>query len=221
MIFANLIPESLLDSLAILPANRAIAGLLRHAERPAIITGEFGNDLNLTENGRESCKTLAKNLSMNLNEVYSSPVKRCLQTANFLLDGVKNSQIQTSSLLGEPGIFIVNWDQAHNYCREHDPFVIVKELISKDENPPGFCSSTYNTVFDLIRFLLKKMIKDPGLSLFITHDSILSVVLGIIFEDVELEYLWPFYLEAMFFWEQDSFLHIIYRGKYKKLLWIN
>lgn len=216
----NLLPKSLLNSLAFLPDSVAVGGLLRHAERHVILPGEFGNEVDLTEDGKSSCQLLAEKLSKQLISIQTSPVKRCLQTAQLLLKAAKVQHIQTSHLLGDPGIFIVDRHHAHVYCSHHEPLEMVQHLLSKQDNPAGFCNSTTETAYELIRYLLKT-VTEPGLSLFITHDSILSVLLGVIFEELTLEYLWPTYLEGLFFWQQHNLVHMVYRHYYKKLLWIN
>lgn len=216
----SLLPTGLIDNLKILPNNIAVAGLLRHAERQPFLPGDFGNEVTLTEKGIVSCQSLANKLNTQLIQLYTSPVKRCLQTAELLSSTAKFSCFKTSNLLGDPGIFIIDRHQAHDYCTQHDPVTMVRHLLSQQRNPAGFCYSTEASVFELIQYLLNAA-TEPGLTLFITHDSILSVVLGIIFEQIELDELWPDYLECLFLWRQQNFIHLIYRGQYKQLLWIN
>lgn len=214
----NLLPNSLLNTLAFLPPNTAVAGLLRHAERHVIPPGDFGNNVALTEKGRLSCQLLRSHIKSKLKCLYTSPVKRCMQTAKLIGEDKKTKSIVASTLLGDPGIFIDDVHQAHHFCKVHEPLPIVTHLLSDQPNPAGFCKSTSEASYALLKYLLNAT-SESGLSLFITHDSILSVVLGLLFEETSIDNLWPTYLEGLFIWQQDDYLHIIYRDNYKKLIW--
>lgn len=214
------LPSILLDSFSILPVGASIAGLIRHAERETIVVGEFGNEVALTKRGEITSQLLVGVLKDRLVEIYSSPVKRCAQTAKILEMANELMKVNFSNLLGDPGIFVQNCAKAHTYFLQNQPLHIAQHLLSEEANPDGFCISTKETVNQLVAFLLSKATK-KGISLFITHDSILSVVVGVFFGEIALEKLWPDYLEAIFFWQDQDNLHVIYREHYKKLLWIS
>lgn len=204
-------------NLDLLPTEKPIIGLLRHAERPAIPAGEWGTDLGLTSEGELSCQLLANKLKPHLTEVYSSPLKRCTQTAAILASLAKHSAVTTSQLLGDPGVFISNPALTENYFLQYSADSIAKHLLDENINPPGFCCSTPEAVLQLIDFMLNAATR-PGITLFVTHDSILSIVLGYLFEDISLDTLWPDYLEGLFLWRSDELLHFTYRGIYKQSL---
>jgi len=213
------LPEGLLKSLNVLPKQTKIVGLIRHAERYDIPADDFGNDVALMSVGIASSQLLADKLCERLVKLSSSPIKRCLQTAEILLTKAKCSAIQKNKLLGDPGIFITDRHQAHTYFMEQKSIPdLVMHLLSEQPNPSGFCVSTIKTTLKLIHILLTEITK-AGISINITHDSILSVVIGVIFNELSIEKLWPDYLEGIFFWQQDDFLHCLYRGKHKCLLW--
>jgi broad specificity phosphatase PhoE len=202
--------------LDLLPPCKPIVGLLRHAERVAIPIGEWGNELGLTSTGEHSCKLFANDLNHRLTQVYSSPLERCTQTAAILAKSAKHSVVTTSQLLGAPGIFICDEGLVENYFLQYSVADIVKHLLSEDRNPPGFCHSTPTTVFKLINFMLSTA-GSSGITLFITHDSILSVVLGYFFKEISLDMLWPDYLEGLYMWQSDQRLHLAYRDTRKQL----
>lgn len=202
-----------------LPKDKPIAVLMRHAEREEIPANEFGNDVVLTESGREACVALAKKIPYAIRNLYSSPVKRCLQTAELFLPFSKAVVVVQSSLLGDPGIFIKNFEQVHQHFMRHTPAYIVRQLLNDQANPPGFCDSTELTVYQLINFLLTSSTQQ-GFSLFVTHDSILMVVLGILFTDIELNMLWPDYLNMLFVWREGNNLCLSYLEHDKKILWL-
>jgi len=81
---------------------------IRHAHRYPIPAGEFGNDVELNEIGFDSSILLGESLrKLHVNAIYSSPVLRCVQTAESILKGLdKEIPIQKSFLLGDPGAFV-------------------------------------------------------------------------------------------------------------------
>lgn len=200
-----------------LPNNKPIAVLMRHAEREEIPVGELGNDVVLTAAGKAACVKLAKKFPQVIKNLYTSPVKRCLQTAELFLPFSQAASVIHSHLLGDPGIFICDPEQASQSFMQYKPFEIVRQLLNDQINPLGFCDSTKQTVYKLIDFLLAASVQ-KGTSLFITHDSILSVVLGIFFAEISLEELWPNYLEMLIVWRERNSLCLAYRQHTKRFL---
>ena len=62
--------------------SRRIAVLLRHGERETIPAGTYGNDVRLTQNGVADSTHFGEALScFKVRRIYTSPVLRCIQTA--------------------------------------------------------------------------------------------------------------------------------------------
>ena len=99
---------------------------------------------------------------------------------------------------------------------QYPPIEIAKQLINQSPNPQGFCLSTKDTVYQLIDFLLSKIHLNQT-TLFITHDIILAIVLGIIFPEINIEELWPDYLEGLFLWHENNYLYLVYRNVSTKI----
>ena len=208
----------LAKNISLLPNNKAIAGLIRHAERSIIPKGELGNELRLTQYGKKSTQLLTNLLSNYLIKIYSSPVKRCMQTAKILLTGARYKQVGSSNLLGDPGIFITDPASTDSYFLHNSPSAIVCKLLNQEANPPGFCHSTDAAVKQLLYYLINNSV-EIGITLFVTHDSILSVVLGWLFQEKTIASLWPDFLESLFIWHEPPYLCLLYRDWYKQILW--
>lgn len=193
-----------------LPADKSAAILMRHAEREAFAKNDLGNNVNITSNGKKATENLAKQWNKKIENIYTSPVKRCIQTANIFLPYTSKAAVVKSNLLGDPGIFINDCNQVNDYFMQYSPIEIAKQLISELPNPQGFCLSTNDTVYQLINFLLSK-IQLNQTTLFITHDIILAVVLGIIFPEINIEELWPDYLEGLIIYKNNQHISFIYR----------
>ena len=88
--------------------------LVRHAERPEILSG-VGNDVHLTEHGIASSFEFGQSLKKRkVVSIKTSPVLRCVQTAEQIAMAVSFSkhEIQFCRQLGDPGIFIADADLA-------------------------------------------------------------------------------------------------------------
>lgn len=111
--------------------------LIRHAEKS--LTGEQ----NLTNQGLDDALNYGKKLKMqgiNFDEIISSPVKRCMQTAEKVIEGLDSIiNIQKSHLLGNPGIFVNDDKKA---AKAFDKFTVCEVIngIIKKEPLPGFVS---------------------------------------------------------------------------------
>lgn len=87
-------------------AGGTAALLLRHAEREDITEG-WGEEVRLTERGRAQAERLGRLLAdAGVRTLSSSPVGRCVQTAEQIATGAgRSGLIELSTLLGAPGAF--------------------------------------------------------------------------------------------------------------------
>ena len=84
--------------------------LIRHSDRHEITkdTPNWGNDITLTPQGEKRAFHLGKSLSgIGDLKVITSPVHRCIQTAEYILKGIDSlsSSIPTDKMLGDPGVY--------------------------------------------------------------------------------------------------------------------
>lgn len=216
--------EAFIQGMNALPSHIStgipLAGvLLRHAEKE-IVSSQFGNEANITERGQKDCRRLKKALDNKKIMIYSSPLKRCIQTAELLSPVSKT--ISTNELLGNPGFLITDTIQAEPYFLKNTPLQIAMHLLNNSPNPPGFCHSTPTAIRVFMNHILEEIYREPTqpeISLFITHDIMLSVILGYFFPLSTLEYLWPDYLEGLFFCKDNDKLHLYYRGHGRSISW--
>jgi len=156
--------------------TRRIAVLLRHGEREAIPKGALGNDVSLTSIGIAQSILLGEQVScFNLGKLYTSPIRRCVQTAEYIKNGLEKTQhkseIVLDNYLGNPGFHIKNADFAANAYLEYG-CVGVYERFSRGENVKGFASIEY------LRKQPMKWLKEKSLenkiTLFVTHDALIT-----------------------------------------------
>jgi len=152
---------------------------LRHAHRPPFKQSSWGRNVSITLEGKYASTSLGKHLtSNNLSYcVWSSPIKRCVETAEAIRKGLRsNKEIKKSSLLGDPGFFIQNPDQASVLFKEHSlPNLI--DLYLQEKSLPGFFSFEKGCQ----RMLSALSEKNGSPSIWVTHDICIAVLACFLF----------------------------------------
>jgi len=168
------IPPSVLRGLVELPKDRPIAALLRHSVRDDLPPGIAGYSLPITEAGTQLAQELDGLIGKRFRSLHTSPLPRCVQTAEALNFGSDaNLRIVHDRLLGNPGVFVVdgqrvqlNWDKlGHESVMQH--------LVASDEALPGMARPGPAAQF-LVHHMLTVAGDAPGLHLFVTHDSLVT-----------------------------------------------
>lgn len=153
--------------------EKRMAMLIRHAEREDIPSDSFGKDVNLTEHGFSDAEKFGCELaSYPINRIYTSPVKRCVQTALQIKKGLGTSvEIVLSDSLGNPGFHVQDCSAAGRAYLEYG-VRDVYEMFKRDEYLPGLSSKDYlrNNALSYI----KRNTQEDGLTLFITHDALIA-----------------------------------------------
>jgi len=169
--------------------------LLRHAERPEIPQGEIGNDLLLTEAGKNHTRRFSQDLE-NIVSIHSSPVARCVQTAEIIADncGYDKTQIKRSNELGDPGFFISDAHLAWKNWQEKGSDGVNEYLLSGKDHWEGFhplgqaVKKFSNTVVH------KLILSREGTHVWVTHDTILAAYASrVLPENLKLKQ-WPNFL---------------------------
>lgn len=154
--------------------SRRIAVLLRHGEREAIPAGSYGNDVLLTQNGVADSTHFGKTLScFKVNRIYTSPVPRCVQTAECIKKGLSSSapEIIYDDMLGNPGFHIADADIAGKAYLEYG-CMGVYERFSRGEIVNGLASADFLRVHPIQ--WLKARTSEKGMTLFVTHDALIA-----------------------------------------------
>lgn len=105
------VPENTITTEGIIreiDSGKTLTIVLRHSEREKINKNEWGMEKPLTPNGRKIAEVLGTKLKINgMWRLFSSPVGRCIETAECFSKGVsgKNGDVTSSHVFGEPGAF--------------------------------------------------------------------------------------------------------------------
>lgn len=198
------IPPSVPARLEDVPRDRALVVLLRHSVRDRLPPGDVGDALPITDTGRRLACELGELLRGRLRTLRTSPVVRCVQTAESLRDGAgMELPISVDRLLGGPGAYVIDGRRAWACWERLGHEGVVRHLVSEEEALPGMARPDAAARF-LVHHMLATAAGEPGVHVFVTHDSLVTATaarllghpLGI--DD------WPWYLEGAFFWRDEA-----------------
>jgi len=206
------IPPSVLRQLELVPQDKPVAVLLRHSVRNRIPAGEVGNDVPITDDGERLATKLGEMVGSRLRSLRTSPVLRCVQTAQSLNDGARtNYNICHDELLGEPGVYVIdvklawsNWERlGHEGVMEH--------LATSSEVLPGMALPDV-AARRLVQHMLEAMGERPGLHVFVTHDLLIVATVARLLARPLPKDEWPWFLEGAFFWRTAEGIRVEYRN---------
>ena len=205
---------SIPERLATVPEGVDVSLVIRHAEREEIPSGTFGHDVNLTAEGTRAAEELGAALFGDRGPtLLSSPVPRCVQTAQAMLRGAGSSaEIHTDPRLGDPGAFVIDAQSAGPLFLELAIPEIARRQLHDATSLPGMrpTSEGVEMLLDLVTFPLSN---EGRLHVFVTHDIILSVFVASIFRSPLEEIGWPGYLEGLLLWRSGDEIHLSWKGE--------
>ena len=206
--------EYIWDMLAAVPGETDAALILRHAEREGILPGTFGVDVPLTAQGVSSAEGLGAMLTSLRPgfEVTTSPVPRCVQTAEAILRGGGfDREAALDWRLGDPGPFVLDAEISGPLFLKTDIREIANRQLTAVEPPAGM--RTTEEGVDLLLGLAAKELGNRGyLNVYVTHDAILAVLVAYLYGLSVDEICWPGYLDGLIMWRSPDWLHIAWRG---------
>lgn len=205
------IPSSVLSGLVELPKDRPIVVLLRHSVRDALPSGSAEYALPITKDGIQLAQELGGLIGKRLRSLHTSPLPRCVQTADALNVGANaNLHIIHDRHLGDPGVFVIDEQQAQLNWDKLGHEGVMRHLVASDEALPGMAKPEAAAQF-LVRHMLSVAGGAPGFHLFVTHDSLVTATAARLLGQQFGTDDWPWYLEGAFFWLERDYLYIKYR----------
>lgn len=170
--------------------------LIRHADRDKIPEGSFGNDILLNEKGIINAKYFGSKLSgKRINKIFTSPIKRCVQTADYISMGYGAPiKIVETKALGAPGLHIYDEKLAGEYFLKYGFDYMYDKFIRQVEIP-----GVYNA--DKINERITTFINDnsaaDGSTIFVTHDMLIVFYDFSLSNKVYTKDNWINYLEGL------------------------
>lgn len=205
------IPPSVLHWQATVPANAPVAVLLRHSVRGELPSGAPGNNVPLTPDGVRLARDLGALLGQRLRSLHTSPVLRCVQTAEAMRGGAGvQLPIDEDHLLGGPGIYVLDGERAWPNWLEHGYTGVIERLIA-DETMPGMASPDAAARY-LVHHMLSVAGSEPGFHVFVTHDALVLPTAARLIEGEVGADAGVHFLEGAFFWRDGEDIHAAYQG---------
>ena len=169
---------------------------IRHAHRDAFDPNDWGHDISITSQGQESSRQFGRALARSrIETIWTSPIRRCIQTAEEIKKGfgidVPN---YSSSLLGDPGFMILDPKLAENAFQKYQLVEIV-ELLLGGKSIPGFCSVNIGCS----RILRKLSENKHSNQIWVSHDINICILACWVFQRTHSENMMPGFLEGIEF----------------------
>lgn len=232
----DLLPKSMLKAIDLLPEAKVPVTLFtRHSIREMVSgQGLAGYDIQLTSQGRELAEAwgcyLIENTDRSIQHCISSPIQRCVDTAALMIQGADSNtsaqnthhiEIVEQGLLVEPGSFVLDIKQAGPYFRKQGALGFINSFVNNAL--PGM-KHPISGVVDVLELIYNAHPQNQfGLSLAVSHDTILAAIIAVISGHKSISQEdWPKMMEGLFVWfEGDQFLESklkwIWRGKVSEL----
>ncbi len=192
--------------------------LLRHGARGPIPVGEPGGEVPLLPEGVESARALGGRIGGRLVHVRTSPVLRCVETADAIADGAGRHTLPTPDhLLGAPGVFVVDPAVAWKSWERLGPEGVMAALVA-GEHLPGLAPPAAAAV-RLVAHMVACAAGRSGVHVFVTHDSLLVATIAHTVGGPLPREEWPGFLEALAVSPSKEFLTLRWRDRTRVLPW--
>ncbi|MDD3804346.1 MAG: phosphoglycerate mutase family protein [bacterium] len=153
--------------------SEKISLLLRHADRDDIPQGSFGKEILLNEKGKQNAQSFGEQLAeRKINRIFTSPVGRCVQTAEYVTKGYGRSiEIIETTALGAPGLHIKDDKIAGEFYLQHGFDEMYKRFMAGKEIPGIPNIKELN--IRVTKFINENSTQN-GTTIFITHDMLIA-----------------------------------------------
>ena len=147
--------------------NDRFSLMIRHSNRYEIPVGKDGSEILLTEEGKVNAYCLGNKLSpYKINKIITTPVRRCIQTAEHIAKGYgKNIKIESSNSLG--GLHVYDWQLATDFLNHYGYEEWYNRVINDVTIPGMHNTEKYKR---MMTDFLAKNTQDNGITIFISHD---------------------------------------------------
>ncbi len=146
--------------------------LIRHAERVDAHENLAEECVPITDNGRLTASALGHALRRHIASLHSSPVLRCIQTAEAIQHGARRQLgIHADHQLGAPGAYVSAPKRAGHQWQTLGFTSVMRHLVESRVPLPGMNAPDAAAVA-LLQHMVATVGLQPGIHIFISHDSI-------------------------------------------------
>jgi len=206
--------SNLLRDYKVLKKKKSFIHLIRHAQKQKKQPNQGENSILLTEKGKNDAQEFGKNfvkLYKKIDLIKSSPIKRCIETADAILKGAnENRNIIQSKHLGDPGVYVYDDKAAIKVFEDFGIEYIIRAQLEKKDLPGirDIESGSIKILEELVKDLEKNTIYIE-----ISHDAIIATLICYLTNEFITLDNWIDYLEGIFFWNNNKENYsILWRG---------
>ncbi len=206
------------DALRFLPSDRPAHLLTRHSVREQAKNGFADYRLPLTEEGVAMARQWGTQLERPVAAFYSSPVGRCVATAEAMAEGALEAglmptlpEVITDMTLVEPGCYV----QDINRIGPTFLKMGAMRFLNRHLRVPfdGMLSPAAGRA-KLAAYLHARQAPPGALTVHVTHDTILAVLVAELEGRSNIsEDDWPWMMEGLWVWFDDDRMNWIWRGE--------
>ena len=212
---------SLQQALNQLPANEAVHLFTRHSVRELAKDGFADYRLPLTPEGVAMARQWGGALGRPLARFSSSPVGRCVDTAQAMMEGALAAglldaplDIERSMTLVEPGCFVEDVAQVGPHFMRLGALGFINHHLR--EGMAGLLSPAAGRA-KLLHFLQQRSPPAGSLAVHVSHDTIIiAFVASLLGMRQVTSQDWPWMMEGVWLWFDDRELHWIWRGEWHR-----
>ena len=203
------------QALALIPENISAMALMRHAERKEFAVGHHGNDILLTDQGKEDAHAMGELMKSRISRLFHSPVPRCLQTAEQLADGSGGHVCPEELMALRCDAYVDNFDAALTTLQRlvsEDNFydVFVNTMATSGKNIPyPYFKPPLVGAGDLTR----PMLSCSGICVGVTHDWLVNVAASYATGNIVGRTEYAGFLDTLFVWRENGGLRFYYKGR--------
>lgn len=203
---------ALLPSLDVLPDHVPVALLTRHSIREEPSNRFATYDVPLTPEGVALAKAWGERLIRPISGFYSSPVGRCVATAEAIAEGAGIAlPIQNCTHLVEPGSYVQDIGQVGGLFFKLGPLGFANKHL---RNEVRGVLSPQEGARQLLSHLQASQGEPGSLAVHVTHDTILAAFIYYLRGEETLQTdHWPWMLEGAFVWFDEDHAHWLWRGE--------
>lgn len=206
-----------IEQLKNIPCGKKFTLVLRHAERDPIEQMERAFDALLTENGKKTAVKLGEKISsLNPFTFYHSPVERCKQTAEAMINGIaaNNGKADLGGMdlmLGAPYL-IGDWRLIAEMVTKQGQEKFIRTWFN-GEVPENLVLSLEESAKKQLRGLIKQLQSSKTNCVNITHDWNIVLLKEYFFGLQHEQDGMPEYLDGMYAYIENEIVNLFYKNK--------
>ena len=200
----NNLPEHQLDALlALPPADIPVVLFARHSIRELAAHGSVNYQLPLTQEGIDLAKAWGARFQRKVTNFFSSPVQRCVDTAELMAEGMAfKGEVTKHKYLVEPGCYVIEMQKVGHRFLELGPVGFANEHFALGF--PGVLSPEEGAK-KLLSHFIENLCPEGGMSIHISHDTILAAFVYCLLQKGLLSDAdWPEMMEGIFLWFENA-----------------